>query len=118
MSWALKSERVGRFRKLAGNAFQTVRSIKLKERSPTDLRLRLGSFKSKREVFCRTDGRQELRPCIHSRISKAGNGVHSAVVLYGLAFVSSELSELHCSEHPAVDLFVPQANRLRQSCSN
>ena len=46
MSWALKSERVGRFRKLAGNEFQTVGAMKLKERSPTDLRLRLGIFKS------------------------------------------------------------------------
>ena len=46
MSWLLKSERVGRFRKLAGNEFQTVGAMKLKERSPTDLRLRLGIFKS------------------------------------------------------------------------
>ena len=46
MSWALKSERVGRFGKLAGNEFQTGGAIKLKERSPTDLRLRLGIFKS------------------------------------------------------------------------
>ena len=46
MSWALKSERVGRFRKLAGNEFQTVEAMKLKERSPTDLRLHLGIFKS------------------------------------------------------------------------
>ena len=46
MSWALKSERVGRFRKLAGSEFQTVGAMKLKERSPTDLRLRSGIFKS------------------------------------------------------------------------
>ena len=46
MSWALKSERVGRFRKLAGNEFQTVGAVKLKEQSPTDLRLHLGIFKS------------------------------------------------------------------------
>ena len=46
MSWLLKSERVGRFRKLEGNEFQTVGAMKLKERSPTDLRLRLGIFKS------------------------------------------------------------------------
>ena len=36
-----KSEKVGRFRKLAGNEFQTVGAMKLRERSPTDLRLRL-----------------------------------------------------------------------------
>ena len=42
----MKSERVGRFRKLAGNEFQTVEAMKLKERSPTDLRLHLGIFKS------------------------------------------------------------------------
>ena len=42
----MKSERVGRFRKLAGNEFQTARAMKLKERWPTDLRLHLGMFKS------------------------------------------------------------------------
>ena len=42
----MKSERVGRFRKLACNEFQTVGAMKLKERLPTDLRLRLGIFKS------------------------------------------------------------------------
>ena len=42
----MRSERVGRFRKLAGNEFQTVGAMKMKERSPTDLRLRLGIFKS------------------------------------------------------------------------
>ena len=31
MSWALKSERVGRFHKLAGSKFQTVGAMKLKE---------------------------------------------------------------------------------------
>ena len=31
MSWALKSERMGRFRKLAGNKFQTVGAMKLKK---------------------------------------------------------------------------------------
>ena len=46
MSWALKSERVGRFLKLAGNEFQTVGKLKLKERSPTDFRLRLEIFQS------------------------------------------------------------------------
>ena len=30
----------------------------------------------------------------------------------------SERAELHCFEHSAVDLFVRQANRRRQSCSN
>ena len=45
LSWALKSERMGRFRKLAGSEIQTVGAIKLKERSPTDLRLHLGIFK-------------------------------------------------------------------------
>ena len=42
-------------------------------------------LKSKREVYRQSDGRQELRSCIRSGISQAANGVHSAVVLYGLA---------------------------------
>ena len=46
LNWALKSEGVERFRKLAGNEFQTTGAMKLKERSPTDLTLRLGIFKS------------------------------------------------------------------------
>ena len=75
-------------------------------------------LKGKREVYRRSDGRQELRSCIRSGISQAANGVPSAVVLYGLASVSSERPELHCSEPSAVDLFISQANRLRQSCSN
>ena len=77
-------------------------------------------LKGKREVYRRIDGRQELRSCIRSGISQAANGVHSAVVLYGLAFgffFFPERAELHCSELSAVDLFVPQA-RVRQSCSN
>ena len=44
-------------------------------------------LKVKREVYGRSDGRQELRSCIFSGISQAANGLHSAVVLYGLAFV-------------------------------
>ena len=44
-------------------------------------------LKGKREVYRRSDGRQELQSCIRSRISQAANGVHSAVMLYGLAFV-------------------------------
>ena len=40
LGFELKSERVGRFRKLAGNEFQTIGAMELKERSPTDLRLR------------------------------------------------------------------------------
>ena len=44
-------------------------------------------LKGKREVYRRGDCRQELRSCIRSGISQAANGVHSAVVLYGLAFV-------------------------------
>ena len=36
----------GKFRKLAGSEFQTVGAMKLKEQSPTDLRLRLGILKS------------------------------------------------------------------------
>ena len=36
----------GRFRRLAGKEFQTVGAMTLKERSPEDLRLRLGIFKS------------------------------------------------------------------------
>ena len=46
MSGALKAERVRRVRKNACNEFQTVGAMKLKERSPTDFRLRLGIFKS------------------------------------------------------------------------
>ena len=75
-------------------------------------------LKGKREMYRRSDGRQELRSCIHSGISRAANGVHSAAALYGFAFVFAERAELHFSELSAVDLFVPQANRLRQSCSN
>ena len=41
-----EAERVGRFHKLAGNECQTDRVMKLKERSPTDLRLCLGIFNS------------------------------------------------------------------------
>ena len=70
-------------------------------------------LKVKREVYGRSDGRQELRSCIFSGISQAANGLHSAVVLYGLAFVLaffSERAELHCSKLSAVDLFVPQAD--------
>ena len=62
--------------------------------------------KGKREVYRRSDGRQELQSCIRSGISQAANGVHSAMVLYGLAFVFSERAELHCSELSAVDLFL------------
>ena len=36
----------GRFRRLAGKEFQTVGSMKLKERAPTYLRVRLWIFKS------------------------------------------------------------------------
>ena len=75
-------------------------------------------LKGKRELYRRSDGRQELRSCIRSGISQAANGVHSAVVLYGLDFIFSERSKLHCSELSGVDRFDSQANRLRQSCSN
>ena len=75
-------------------------------------------LKSKGEVYRQSDGRQELRPCTCSRISKATNGGNSAVVLHGLTFVSSEQADLHCSEPSAVNLSVPQTNQLRQSCSN
>ena len=51
-------------------------------------------LKGRREVYRRSDGRQELWSCIRSGISQATNGVHSAVVLYGLAFVSSERAAL------------------------
>ena len=44
MSLAFKSEREGRFHKLAGSKFQTVGAMKLKERSPTDLRLLFWDF--------------------------------------------------------------------------
>ena len=53
-------------------------------------------LKGKREVSCQNDGRQELRSCIDSRISQAANGVHSVVVLYGLAFVFFQ-NELGCT---------------------
>ena len=36
----MNSERMGRFRKVAGSEFQTGGAIKLKEQSSTDLRLR------------------------------------------------------------------------------
>ena len=64
----MKSERVGRSRKLAGNEFQTVGATKLKERSPTDVRLPLGIFKSflfddrrVREVLIRTERSRKVR---------------------------------------------------------
>ena len=75
-------------------------------------------LKGKREVYRHNDCRQELRSCIRSGISHAANGVNSAVMLYGFIFVSSERAELHCSESSAVDLSVPQANRLRLNSSN
>ena len=67
--------------------------------------------KGKREVYRRSDGRQDLKSCIRSGISQAANGIHSAMVLYDL--VSSERAEPRCSEPSAVDLFVPQTNRLQ-----
>ena len=69
-------------------------------------------LKGKREVYRRSDGRQELRSCIRSGISQAANGVHSVLVSNGLAFVSSERAQLHYSELSAVGLLVPQANML------
>ena len=45
-SEAERTEKLGRFCKLAGSEFQTVGAMKLKERSPTDLRLHLEIFKS------------------------------------------------------------------------
>ena len=51
---------------------------------------RIEKPQGKREVNRRSDGRQELRSCIRSRISQAANGVHLAVLSYGLAFVSSK----------------------------
>ena len=44
-------------------------------------------LKGKREVYRRSDGRQEYRSCIRCGISWAANGIRSAVVLYGLALV-------------------------------
>ena len=78
-------------------------------------------LKGKRAVYRRSGGRQELRSCIRSGISQAASAVHSAAALsYFMVSLSvfSERAELLCSELSAVDLFVPQANRLRQSCSN
>ena len=49
-------------------------------------------LKGKREAYCWSDSRQELRSCIRSRISQAANGVHSAVVLYGLTFITFIIS--------------------------
>ena len=51
-------------------------------------------LKGKKEVYGRSDGRQELRSRIRSGISQAAIRVHSAVVLYSLTFVSSERAEL------------------------
>ena len=70
------------------------------------------------EVYPRSNGGQELRFCIRSGISQAANGVHSAVVLYGLVFVSSDRAEPHCSQPSAADLFAPQAKWLTLSCSD
>ena len=42
----MKSERVRKFPKLAGNEFQTAGAMKPKERLSTDLRLHVGIFKS------------------------------------------------------------------------
>ena len=42
----MKSDRVGRFRSVAGSEFQTDGAIKLRERSSTDFRLRLKIVKS------------------------------------------------------------------------
>ena len=44
-------------------------------------------LKGKREVYRRSDGRQELRSFIRSGISRASSGVHLAAALYGLAFI-------------------------------
>ncbi|WP_419651062.1 hypothetical protein [Thiolapillus sp.] len=44
MSWVLKSKKGGGFPKLAGSEFQTAEAMKLKERSPTDFRLRFMDF--------------------------------------------------------------------------
>ena len=74
-------------------------------------------LKGKRKMYRQSDGRQELQSCIHSRISQATNGVHSVVVLYGLAFVSSERAKPHCSEPSTVYLFVLHANQQTLSCS-
>ena len=63
-------------------------------------------LKGNREVYRRSDGRQELRSCIRSRISQAANGVHLAVALLGLTFVSLEWIMLHRSEPSAIDLHV------------
>ena len=62
-------------------------------------------LQGKREVYRRSDDRQELPSCIRSGISQAANGVYSAVMLHGFAVVSSERAELHCSEPSCVDLF-------------
>ena len=66
-------------------------------------------LKGRREVYRRSDGRQELWSCIRSGISQATNGVHLTEALHGLAFLSSERVPLHCSEPSAIDLSVPQA---------
>ena len=76
--------------------------------------------KGKEEVYRRSDGRQELRSCIRSGISQAASAVHSAAALsYFMVSLSvfSERAELLCPEPSTGDLFVLQANRLRQSCS-
>ena len=75
-------------------------------------------LKGKREVYRRSDGGQELRSCIRSGISQQPIEFIQQWCSNGLSFVPLERAELHCSKLSAVDLFVPQANRLRQSCSN
>ena len=53
-----------------------------------------------------------MQSCNRSGILLAANGVQLTVVLYGLAFVSSEGAALHCSDPSAIDLFVSQADRV------
>ena len=44
MSWTLKSERVGRFRKLAGNEFQTVGAIKTERKVANTFEIAIRDF--------------------------------------------------------------------------
>ena len=108
------------------------------ERSPKYFKLRFGMFKAfrlwirgcvmfdirraklknKREVYCQIDSTQQLLSSTRSRIVREAREVHLTVVLCDLAYAFSEQAVLHCSDHSAVDLSVPQADRPTLSCSN
>ena len=70
-------------------------------------------LKGKREVYHRSDGRQELWSCICSGISQAANGDHSAVALYGLAMSRAALFWTLCN-WPICSAGKPAKTELQQ----